>query len=127
RWEPADRNVPMTLGDRVWTGDDGRLELQVHGGNLVRLAARTDLQALNLTNGVQQFSLALGTASVSIRRLGDDEVFEIDTPNAPVTLERPGDYRLDVDADGNSRVQVRRGRALATSGGGQVALMSGQQ
>jgi len=126
-WEPADLNVPMTLGDRVWTGDDGRIELQVHGGNVVRLAARTDLQALNLTDAVKQLSLALGTASFSIRRLSDDEVFEVDTPNAAVTLERPGDYRIDVNENGDSRVQVRRGRAVASAGGGQVTLAAGQE
>ncbi|HTY42929.1 MAG TPA: DUF6600 domain-containing protein [Thermoanaerobaculia bacterium] len=126
-WEPADLNVPMTLGDRVWTGDDGRIELQVHGGNVVRLAARTDLQALNLTDAVKQLSLALGTASFSIRRLSDDEVFEVDTPNAAVTLERPGDYRIDVNENGDSRVQVRRGRAVASAGGGQVTLAAGEE
>ncbi len=126
-WQTADLNVPMTLGDRVWTGDDGRIELQVHGGNLVRLASRTDLQALNLTNDVEQFSLALGTASFSVRRLGDDEVFEVDTPNAAITLERPGDYRVDVNDSGDSRVRVRRGRAVATAGGGQVTLAAGEE
>ncbi len=126
-WQPADVNVPMTLGDRVWTGDDGRLELQVHGGNFVRLGARTDLQALNLTNAVKQLSLSVGTASFTIRRLGENEVFEVDTPNAAVTLERPGEYRVDVDENGNSRVQVRRGRALASAGGGQVALAAGEE
>jgi len=125
-WGPADVNVPMTLGDRAWTGDGGRLELQVHGGNLVRLSARTDLQALNLTNDVKQFSLSLGTASFSIRRLGDNEVFEVDTPNSAVTFERPGDYRIDVNDGGDTRVQVRRGRAIAAAGGGQVALSAGQ-
>ena len=127
QWDPADVNVPMTLGDRVWTGDGGRIELQVHGGNVVRLSAGTDLQALNLTDEVKQFSLALGTASIAVRRLSDNEVFEIDTPNAAITLERPGDYRLDVDADGNTRVQVRDGRAIASAGGGQVPLAAGQQ
>ncbi len=127
QWDPADVNVPMTIGDRVWTGNDGRIELQVHGGNLVRLPAGTDLQALNLTHEVKQFSLALGTASISVRRLTDNEVFEVDTPNAAITLERPGDYRLDVDADGNTRVQVRSGRAIASAGGGQVALAAGQE
>ena len=126
-WEPVDLNVPMTLGDRLWTGDDGRVELQIHGGNLVRLAARTDLQALNLTDEVAQFSLALGTATFSVRRLSDDAVFEVDTPNAALTLERPGEYRVDVDPDGNSRVQVRRGRAAAAAGGGQVTLAAGQE
>jgi len=126
-WQPADLNVPMTLGDRVWTGDDGRVELQVHGGSVVRLASRTDLQALNLTGSMKQFSLTLGTASFQVRQLNDDEVFEVDTPNAAVTFERPGDYRVDVDNDGNSRIQVRRGRAIAAAGGGQVPLSAGDE
>ncbi len=126
-WVAVDPNVPMTLGDRLWTGENGRVELQIHGGNLARLAPRTDLQALNLTNDVKQFSLALGTASFSVRRLSDDEVFEVDTPNAAITLERPGDYRVDVDPDGNSRVQVRRGRAIATAAGAQLALAAGEE
>lgn len=126
-WEPVDLNVPMTLGDRLWTGENGRVELQIHGGNLVRLAARTDLQALNLTGEVKQLSLALGTATFSVRRLSDDEVFEVDTPNAALTFERPGEYRVDVDPEGNSRVQVRRGRAVAAAGGSQVTLAAGQE
>ena len=85
----------MTLGDRVWTAG-GRLELQIHGGNIVRLANATDLAALNLTEDTQQFSLSAGVASFQIRRLGDDDVFEVDTPNAAITFERTGDYRVDV-------------------------------
>ena len=76
---------------------------------------------------MKQFSLSLGTASFQVRRLADDEVFEVDTPNAAVTFERPGDYRVDVDNDGNTRVQVRRGRAIAAAGGGQVALSAGDE
>jgi len=123
-WQPANPNVPMTLGDRTWTSG-GRLELQVHGGNLIRLAQSTDLAALNLTEDTKQFSLSAGVASFRIRRLGDEEVFEVDTPNAAITFERTGDYRIDVRPDGNTRVQVRRGRAMVASGGGQVPLGSG--
>ena len=93
----------------------------------MRLAARTDLQALNLTTDVKQFSLSLGTASFSVRRLDDNDVFEVDTPNAALTFERPGDYRVDVNQNGDSRVQVRRGRAIASAGGGQVTLAAGQE
>ena len=39
-WQPADRNIPMTLGDRVYTGGRSRVELQVHGGDVIRLGAR---------------------------------------------------------------------------------------
>ena len=123
-WQPADPNVPMTLGDRVWTAG-GRLELQIHGGNVVRLANATDLAALNLTEDTQQFSLSAGVASFQIRRLGDDDVFEVDTPNAAITFERTGDYRVDVRENGDTRLQVRRGRAIVASGGGQVPLGAG--
>jgi len=126
-WQPADRNVPMTLGDRVYTGGRSRLELQVHGGSFIRIGGRTDLAALNLTDDTKQFSLKSGIASFQVRRLGYDEIYEVDTPNAAVTFERPGEYRVDVDFDGNTRVIVRRGQAMAAAGGGQIPLRGGDE
>ena len=125
-WQPADRNVPMTLGDRIYTGSRSRIELQVHGGDFVRLGARTDFAALNLTEDTKQFSLKSGVASFRIRRLSDSEIFEIDTPNAAVTFERPGDYRVDVDQNGFTRVSVRSGSATVAAGGGQIPLNAGE-
>lgn len=126
-WQAADFNVPMTIGDRLYTGDDGRAELQVQGGFFVRIGAQSDLAALNLTYDTKQWSLRSGTAAFQLRRLGDNEIFEVDTPNAAITFERPGDYRVDVDADGNTRVAVWHGRALVAAGGGQVRLNAGDE
>src|SRR2546427_10928951 len=67
-WQPADRNVPMTLGDRVYTGSRSRLELQVHGGDSIRLGAHSDLAALNLTDDTKQFAVKAGVVSFQIRR-----------------------------------------------------------
>src|SRR6266545_900171 len=125
-WQPADRNVPMTLGDRIYTGSRSRIELQVHGGDFVRLGARTDFAALNLTEDTKQFSLKSGVASIRIRRLSDSEIFEIDTPNAAVNFERPGDYRVDVDENGFTRVAARSGSATVAAGGGQIPLDAGE-
>jgi hypothetical protein len=126
-WQAADRNVPMTIGDRVYTGDRSRLEIQVHGGDFIRLGAQSDLSALNLTDDTKQFSVQGGVASFQVLRLDENEVFEIDTPNSAITIDAPGDYRVDVDRDGNTRVAVRRGRATAAAGGGQVRLKSGDE
>ena len=126
-WQPADRNVPMTLGDRIYTGSSSRMELQVHGGDFVRLGPRTDFAALNLTDDTKQFSLRSGVASIRIRRLSNYEVFEIDTPNAAVTFDRPGAYRVDVDEDGFTRVSVRSGSATVAAGGGEIALNAGEE
>jgi uncharacterized protein DUF6600/FecR-like protein len=126
-WQAADRNVPMTWGDRIYTGSRGRVELQIRGGNFVRLGSRTDLAALDLTEDTKQFSLRSGVASIRIRRLSDYELFEVDTPNAAVTFDRPGDYRIDVDEDGFTRVAVRGGNATVAAGGGEILLNEGEE
>jgi hypothetical protein len=125
-WQPADRNIPMTLGDRVYTGSRSRLELEVHGGDVVRIGAETDLAALNLTDDTRQFSLTSGVGSFDVRNLGEDEVFEVDTPNAAITFDRDGRYRIDVDPDGNTTVAVLQGSAVVAAGGGQIPVRAGE-
>jgi hypothetical protein len=126
-WQTADVNVPLTLGDRMFTADNARAELQIQGGAAVRMSGNTDLAAMNLTDGTKQLSLTLGTAAFQIKRLGSDEVFEVDTPNAAITFDAIGDYRIDVDKDGNTRVAVRRGSAIVAAGGGQVTVNAGDE
>src|SRR5262245_38159977 len=125
-WQAADRNVPMTLGDRLYTGGKSRIELQVHGGDVVRLGARSDFAALNLTDDTKQFSMRAGIASFQIRHLSDQEIWEVDTPNAAVVFEDNGDYRIDVDANGDTRVFVRQGRLSVAAGGGQIPVERGE-
>src|SRR4030095_14295176 len=62
----------------------------------------------------------------SVRRLYEGEVFEVDTPNAAITFESPGDYRIDVRPDGDTRLQVRSGRAVVAAGGGQIPIDGGE-
>jgi len=124
-WQSADRNAPVTLGDRLYTSDRSRLELQVHGGNFVRLGSSTDLAVLNLTDDTKQFAIKSGVASFQIRRLDSDDVFEVDTPNAAITIQRPGDYRVDVEQDGSTRISVREGQVDVAAGGGSLSLGNG--
>ena len=125
-WQPAAVNVPMTIGDRVYTGNGARVELQTHG-SWVRLAPGSDLTVLNLTDDVRQFSLTAGTATIRVRGMDSNDVFEVDTPNSAVTLETPGTYRVDVDQDGNSRVAVRRGEVTVAAEGGQIPVSTGSE
>lgn len=125
-WQPASINYPMTFGDRIWSGRNGRVEVQLRGAT-VFVAPMTELAALDLTRDVQQLSLSTGTASFRIARLDRYEVFEVATPNVSVTFETSGVYRIDVDRAGNSRVSVSQGRAWVAAAGGQVALERGEQ
>jgi uncharacterized protein DUF6600/FecR-like protein len=121
-WDPALVNVPFTLGDRIYSSADGRAELQLPGGNFIRIGRRSYLTALTLTYDTKQFYLGNGAATVNIRRLESDDVFEIDTPNVAVTLDAPGRYRVEVDEDGNTRVIVRDGRAIVAANGRQITV-----
>src|SRR5208283_1905402 len=61
---------------------------------------------------------------VHVRFIGEQETYEVDTPNVAITLLRPGDYRIDADGDNNVTVAtVRAGQAEAT-GGGQAFSIS---
>jgi len=126
-WQPADVNVPMTLGDRIYTSDQSRMELRVHGGDTIWAGAHTDLAALNLTEDTKQFAVKSGVATFRIRSLDQNDVWEVDTPNAAVNFESEGDYRVRVDQDGNTRIAVQRGNATVAAGGGQIALNAGEE
>jgi hypothetical protein len=121
-WDDAIENVPVTMGDRIYSPADGRAELQISSGNFVRLAPRSYLSTLNLSDDIKQFYLGEGAASFHIKRLQSDEVIEVDTPNVSVTLDEPGQYRVAVDDDGNSRVTVRRGKVTVAASGRQIAV-----
>ena len=125
-WQAADQNVPMTSGDRIYSDERSRVELGLHGGAYIRVGAHTDLATLNLTDDTKQFALKSGVASFHLKRLDEDEVFEVDTPNAAVTFQEPGRYRIDVDPDGNTRVSIRAGRAEVSAGGGTVSVREGE-
>ena len=125
-WDPAVVNVPFTLGDRIYAPEDGRAELQLPAGNFVRLAPRSYFSALNLTYDTKQFYLGEGSASFNVRNLASDETFEVATPNMAVTFDSPGKYRIEVDEDGNSRVQVRRGRVIVAANGRQINVEEGE-
>jgi hypothetical protein len=125
-WDAAIINVPLTLGDKIYAPEDGRAELQLPGGNFVRVGDRTYFTALNLTYDTKQFYLGEGAAAFNIRRLGSDEVFEVDTPNVAVTFDGPGRYRVEVDRDGNTRILVRRGRVVVAANGRQITVQEGE-
>jgi hypothetical protein len=121
-WDPAITNLPFTLGDRIYSSPDGRAELQLPGGNFVRIGRGSYLTALTLTYDTKQFYLGSGTVTVHIRRIDPDEIFEIDTPSVAVTFDTPGRYRVEVDDDGDTRVIVRRGTAIVAADGREVTV-----
>jgi hypothetical protein len=133
-WSSAVLNYPVTAGDHLWTDGTGRLELQL-GPAAVGLDNFTAVSVLNLDDRITQLRLTQGSVIARVRELSEDDAIEIDTPNGAVSLLRPGVYRVDVAATGDSTtVTVRRGDAEVAAATasfpvhpGQSAVLTGLQ
>jgi len=126
-WVGAVPNRPMTTGDQLWSDQGSRAELQL-GSAAIRLSENTGISFLNLDDNTIQIQLNSGTINISVRRLSENDDFEIDTPNQAFTILQPGRYRVEASADGSyTVVSVRVGEGQATGGGQSFDLRSGQR
>ncbi|HWC97148.1 MAG TPA: DUF6600 domain-containing protein [Candidatus Sulfopaludibacter sp.] len=125
-WGPATINYPLTTGDHLWADAGAQTEFHV-GSTAVRMNSGTALAILNLDDRITQLSLTEGGLNVHIRYLGENESFEVDTPNVSISLLRPGDYRISADGDNNvSIVTVRAGEAEVTGAGAAFPVRSSE-
>jgi hypothetical protein len=125
-WVGAVPNRPMTTGDKLWADQDSRAEVQI-GSAVVRLAPMTGFSFLNLDDNTVQIQLTSGSLSITVRRLEDNDDFEVDTPNLAFTAMQPGHYRVNASEDGtNTVITIREGEGQATGNGQTYTLHGGQ-
>lgn len=125
-WTAATLNYPLVTGDHLWTDAGAQSEMHI-GSTAIRMDQQTAMSVLNLNDQVAQISLTQGALEVRIRNLGENETFEVDTPNVAISLLRPGEYRINADGDNNVTIaSVRAGEAEVTAGGAAFPLHAGQ-
>ncbi len=116
-WVTAVANRPLTTGDNLWADQNSRAELHI-GSSAIRMNSETSLTFLDLNDQTTQLRLSLGTLLLRVRHLDDGDLFEVDTPNLAFTVQSVGEYRIDVNSDGNQTITtVWHGRGEATGGG----------
>jgi hypothetical protein len=126
-WVQGALNRPLTIGDNVWADKDSRAELNL-GTGVMRISSETSLTLTNVTNDAVQVQLHQGTLNVHVRKLYSGEVYEIDTPNQAFTITKSGEYRFDVDPNGDTTlVTVWKGEGEATGQSPAVRVHEGQQ
>ncbi len=125
QWAPATLNYPLTIGDHVWTDQDGQAEIHV-GSTAIRLASTTELSFLNLNDQTIQIRLSTGSLDLRLRHLAPGEEIEVDTPNASLSLLRAGTYRIDVRQSVDTAVTARLGEVEVTAGASVFPLNTGQ-
>jgi hypothetical protein len=127
-WAPAQVNTPLAPGDLLYVGQEGGFEIQVGSRGFVRAAAGTHLGLDNQEPDFLQFRLTGGHASLDLRSVEPGHTVELATPNAVLTLERPGYYRAIVAEETTTFIARRGGHAVVTPATGEATtLPSGSQ
>jgi len=126
-WAAAAKNRPVTVGDKLWTDQDSRAELQAGEASL-HLGSMTALSFLNLDENILQARIAEGAINFRVREMREGDLYEVDTPNLAFTVKEAGAFRIDVNENGDgTRVTVIRGEAEITAGGKTYEVHAGEQ
>src|SRR5215469_5915977 len=126
-WLQGTLNTPLTNSDNIWTDKDSKAELNV-GGGVLRMSSESSLTLTNVDNGTVQVELHQGTLNLHVKHLFGGEIYEVDTPNIAFTVQKSGDYRIDVDPNGDTTVAtVRKGEGDATGNGPAVQIKANEQ
>ncbi|MED5619333.1 DUF6600 domain-containing protein [Ideonella sp. BN130291] len=95
-WVAAERNRPLTTGDRLATDRDGQAELRI-GSTTVRVAADTELALVQLDDQRMRLQLERGSVAARLRSRETAAEFQLLTAEGSFTPQRPGHYRIDRD------------------------------
>ena len=123
QWSQAVVNTPLAPGDELATGSPGTLELQVGPRAFIRSWTNSQLGLLSQEFDFLQIKLTNGHLSLDLRTLASGETVEVDTPNAAITFEHPGYYRIEIAGERTSIITRRGGRATVTPASGESIEM----
>ena len=93
-WVSAERNRPLTTGDRLSTDRSAHAEVRI-GSTVVRLDGDTELEVLRLDDDSLLLQLHRGAAQVQLRDSEWAQQFELVTAEGRFRTDRPGNYRFD--------------------------------
>ncbi len=98
QWLAAQRNRPLSGGDRLSTAVDGRAEVQV-GSTTLRLGHATEIEVQRLDDERMVFELHAGALAVRVRSREVAHELEVVTQEAQLAPQRSGYYRIDRSDD----------------------------
>ena len=126
-WGTATKNRPMTIGDKLWVDQNSRAELQA-GQAALHLGSMTAISFLNLDQNITQIRLAEGKLNFRVREILQGDNYEVDTPNLAFTVREAGDFRIDVNENGDyTSVTAFRGQGEIAAGGQTYPVQAGER
>ncbi len=128
----AELNQPVLAGDRLWVPRNGRLEVVLSDGNLLRVDGDTELLFERLADSPESndrqtvLRLLDGNIQLIVRR-GGGEPPRVDTPNATVYVQDEGSYRIGTGDEEWTEVVVREGYAEVVTERGSAVVREDEQ
>jgi hypothetical protein len=109
----------------VATAGGARAEVQLDYANVLRLDQSDEVKIADLTQKHIQIQLASGLIDYTVFK-GSEANVEIDTPNMAVIPLGEGVYRIEIGADSQTQLTVRKGRAQVSTQEGSTTVEKGQ-
>lgn len=126
-WKAAQLNQPLKASEYVWTATNSRAEINV-GGAFLRMNSEASLTLDALSPSNMQATVNQGEVELTVFSMAPGQIYEIDTPNATLTVSKTGVYSVEVrPAEEKTLVTVRKGSLAATGSGPSVKINSGEQ
>lgn len=100
----------IEIGDKVITGAEGRAEVLLNPGSYVRLDKNSEFEFVTTALDDLEVKLNRGSAMFEVFAADDFKV-TVNANNNKFYLVDTGIYRIDVLADGNSKIAVWKGKA----------------
>ncbi|RCW64170.1 DUF6600 domain-containing protein [Pseudorhodoferax soli] len=124
-WQAADPNWPFTAGDSIRVAAGSRAELHA-GAHALRLQGPAELGIDALDDNDLRLTLRQGSLNLRVRDMAPDERIEVNTQNLAMLVDRPGEFRVDLEP-GSTRVLARAGTATLFGENGESATLAPAQ
>ncbi|MFC1889814.1 DUF6600 domain-containing protein [Thermodesulfobacteriota bacterium] len=126
-WSATEINLLVEAGDRLLTGDDGRLEIQLAGNDILRLWQDTEVELVDLDDTVEIWAWSGSLYVRSPSRYDNDCGLKIITPEATVCTSGQTLLRVDIEDDDHTVVYVVKGEAEVFTGDDRLRLATAER
>jgi Family of unknown function (DUF6600)/FecR protein len=126
QWIEARANTPVSVGDRIYTKENSRIDIAFTGRNAATVDANTSLDILDLSRDKTQVALRTGSALFDVGSITSGQLFEVATPCGAVDLNEPGIYQVSIDPNGNATATAFSGSAQVVGQQGSGTIRKGE-
>ncbi len=126
QWTAATANMPVGVGDRVYTKDNSKTQIAFTGRNFATVDANTALDLLELSEARTQVALREGSALFDVGSVPSRGLFEVATPCGAVDLQQPGLYQVVINDNGNASATAFSGEAQVVGQAGSRTIEKGE-